>query len=88
MTDTSNLSPSEVAETIGTVVKVAMIQSAGALEALRNANQALHDNDVERATAFIRNYLEIWDGPNGVLVDLNEAIYSAIPRTPEGVSYG
>ena len=63
-----------------------MIQSAGALQALRDANQALYDNDPEKAALVIRNYLTVWDTDEGVLVNLDNAIYSALPRGGEPVS--
>lgn len=88
MADTSNLTPQQVADTVGSVVHSALIQAAGALETLRNANQALYDHDVPKAELVIRNYLAVWDTDQGVLVNLDAAIYSALPRGGDPVSYG
>ena len=88
MTDTSNLTPQETADVIGSVVKSALVQAAGALQALRDANQALYDDDKAKAELVIRNYLTMWDTPAGVLVDLGQAIYGALPRGGDPTSYG
>lgn len=88
MADTITLTPQQVADMLGSVVHSALLQAAGALEALRAANQALYEGDVEGATLYVRNYLTMWDNRNGVLVDLDKAIYSALPRGGDPTSYG
>lgn len=86
MTAINDLTPQQAANVVGSVVHSALIQSAGALQALRDANQALYDNDPEKAALVIRNYLTIWDTDEGVLVNLDNAISSALPRGGEPVS--
>lgn len=82
---THQTDPMTNAETLGSMVKCALIESASHEAALRGIQEALNKGDVDDAKRRVENALV----GRGVLDDFKAAWYGAIPRHGgDPTSYG
>ena len=84
-----SMTPHTNADTLGTMIKVALIESASYLTALQEINEAVHAGDLDRAknvlaTLFTPDSQSL--GNYNTLTNLQAALYNALPRGGEPVS--
>lgn len=87
--DAGGMTPATNAKILGTMVLMALQESAQALHTLKELAEALRDDDLELAQRIIGNYFGPGQSPgnSNTLTDLQAALYNAIPREAEGHSY-
>ncbi len=93
MTDTDYsagaMTPESNAETLGTMLKVALLESANTLSTFKAVNEALYADDIDQAKLICQNFFNTngqAPGNYNTLTNLQAALYDAIPRDGEPVS--
>ncbi len=86
--DAGSQTPHSNAQTLGTLVRVALTDSAHAYVTLKQVAEALTADDIDQAKLLVGNYFAPGSSPFAALTNLQQALYDSVTRAVSDTSYG